>query len=39
MRVVKLKKMKRIGGVHFTPDGLTAAAGGEKGQVVFWDVE
>jgi WD40 repeat protein len=29
----------KIHSVEFAPDGLTCAAGGEKGQVVIWDVD
>ncbi len=32
-------KVGQLNSVAYSPDGLTCAAGGEKGQIVVWDVE
>jgi hypothetical protein len=39
MRAYKPKKLKRVHGLHFAPDGLTCAAAGTNGRVVVWDVD
>jgi WD40 repeat protein len=32
-------KVGQLNSIAFSPDGLTCAAGGEKGQVIVWDVD
>jgi hypothetical protein len=39
MRIVKLKGMRQVNGLHYAPDGLTAAVSGQSGRVVLFDLD